>query len=125
MFPQCTPMDPFSFQAEFGNFIIHLKVIGKEPTSVANAANYSEERKTIFPLTNRFYRILMTAPITVAKDERTFSRLKLVKNYLRTTMTDDCLNSLMLISCEKDLTDAIDFNSVASCWAKLKKFNSP
>ena len=62
----------------------------------------------------------MTAPITVAKDERTFSRLKLVKNYLLATMTDDRLNSLMLMSCEKDLTDAIDFNSVANYWAKFK-----
>ena len=61
----------------------------------------------------------MTAPITVVKFERTFSRLKLVKNYLLATMTDDRLNSLMLMSCEKDLTDSINFNSVANYWANL------
>ena len=63
----------------------------------------------------------MTAPVTVAKDEPTFSRLKLVKTYLRTTMTDARLKSLMIMSCEKDLTDKINIEDVASCWAKLKE----
>ena len=120
MFPEKVPVDPQSLHAEFGDFISYGKIIGKELTSVADAARFSEERKRIFPLSNRCYRLLMTAPVTVAKDERTFSRLKLVKTYLRTTMTDDRLNSLMLMSCEKDLTDAINIDAVAACWAKLK-----
>ena len=39
---------------------------------------------------------------------------------MRPTLTDDCLNSSMPMSCEKDLTDAIDFTSIAGCWANLK-----
>ena len=54
----------------------------------------------------------MTAPVTVAKYERAFSRLKLVKTYLRTTMADDRLNSLMLMSCEKDLSDAVYIDAI-------------
>ena len=92
----------------------------QELTSVADEARFSEERKRIFSLSNRSYGLLMTAPVTVAKDERTFSRLKLMKTYLRTTMTDDRLNSLMLMSCEKDLTSAINIDADAACWAKLK-----
>ena len=34
--------------------------------------------------------------------------------------SDDRLNSLMLMSCEKDLADAINIHAVAACWAKLK-----
>ena len=119
MFPENVPLDP-SLHAEFWNFITNGKIIGKELTSVADAARYSEETKRIFPLSDRCYRLLMTAPVTVAKDERTFGRLKLVKTYLRTTMTDDRLNSLMLMSCEKDLTDATNIDVVAACWAKPK-----
>ena len=39
---------------------------------------------------------------------------------MRTTLTNDRLNSLTLMSCEKDLTDAIDFTSIAGCWATLE-----
>ena len=44
------------------------------------------ERKSIVPLANRSYQLLLTIPITVAKDERTFSRLKIAKTPFRTTM---------------------------------------
>ena len=44
------------------------------------------ERKSIVPLANRSYQLLLTIPITVTKDERTFSRLKIAKTPFRTTM---------------------------------------
>ncbi len=73
-----------------------------------------------FPLTNKAFRLLMTAPVTVAKDRRTFSRLKLIKTYLRTSMTDHRLESLILMSCEKHLTDTIHLDSIVEKWAALK-----
>ena len=89
MFPQNVTVDPQALHAEAGNFINHVKVIDKEPISVADAAKFSVERIEFFSLTNRCYRLLMTAPVTVAKYERAFSQLTLVKTYLRTTMADD------------------------------------
>ena len=62
----------------------------------------------------------MTAPVTVAKDELTFSRLKLIKTCLRTTMTEQRLESLMLISCEKDISNTIDIDAIAAKWVELK-----
>ncbi len=87
---------------------------------MAEAASFAEERKNIFPLTNKAYRLLLTAPVTVAKDERTFSRLKLIKTHLRTTMSDERLGALIVMSCEKDLTDNVNLENVASQWTELK-----
>ena len=88
--------------------------------SLAEVAIFSEEMKGTFPLTNRAYRLLLTAPVTVAKDERIFSRLKLIKTHLRTTMTEKRLEALMMLSCEKDLTDNANLDKIAENWAVLK-----
>lgn len=49
------------------------------------------------------YRILLTIHVTVASAERTFSKLKLIKNYLRSTMSQERLNGLTILSIENEL----------------------
>jgi len=39
-------------------------------------------------------------PVTVATAERSFSKLKLIKTYLRNTMQDDMLSGLAVLSIE-------------------------
>lgn len=50
--------------------------------------------------------------VTVASAERRFSKLKLLKNYLRSTMTQDKLNGLTILCIEKKLLDEIDLNNI-------------
>ena len=71
-------------------------------------------------LQNNAYRQLLTAPVTDAKDERSFSRLKLIKTYLRTTMNNNRLEALLLLSYGKDLTDSVNISKVAKLWVQLK-----
>jgi hypothetical protein len=54
------------------------------------------------------YRILLTVPVTVASAERSFSKLKLLKNYLRSTMLQQRLNGLAMCSIEKDILNNIN-----------------
>jgi hypothetical protein len=59
--------------------------------------------------------------VTVAKDERTFSKLKLVKTLCRSTMKDERLEELLIMACEKDITDEISVVKMATAWAALKR----
>ena len=38
---------------------------------MCGAAKVAEEMKSVFSLINKAFRLLLTAPVTVAKDERT------------------------------------------------------
>jgi len=54
-------------------------------------------------------RILLTIPATVASAERSFGKLKLVKNYLRSTMSQDRLVDLARLSIESKIARKISF----------------
>jgi hypothetical protein len=70
-----------------------------------------------YPNVSIAYRILLTIPITVASVERSFSKLKLLKNYLRSTMTQERLNGLATCSIEKDVLTNVDLNIVFNDFA--------
>jgi hypothetical protein len=56
-----------------------------------------------FPNALIAYRILLTIPVTIASAERSFSKLKLLKSYLSSTMTQERLNGLATIAIENDV----------------------
>jgi hypothetical protein len=58
------------------------------------------------------YRILLTIPVTVASAERSFSKLKLLKSYLRSTMTQERLNGLATIAIENDVLEKINYEDI-------------
>uniref|UniRef100_A0A3B1J2K6 DUF4371 domain-containing protein n=1 Tax=Astyanax mexicanus TaxID=7994 RepID=A0A3B1J2K6_ASTMX len=43
-------------------------------------------------------KLFLTIPVTVASAERSFSKLKMIKNYLRSTMSQDRLSGLAMLS---------------------------
>jgi hypothetical protein len=65
-----------------------------------------------FPNATIAYRVLLTIPVTVASAERSFSKLKLLKSYLRSTMTQERLNSLATIAIESEMLEKIDYEYI-------------
>ena len=74
-------------------------------------------QQSAFPELYIVYKILVTLPIGSTKCERAFSKLKFVKNNLRSTMGQKRLNSLMLINVERDLTKVLDDEQVINSFA--------
>ncbi|XP_022893928.1 zinc finger MYM-type protein 1-like [Olea europaea var. sylvestris] len=58
------------------------------------------------------YRVSLTIPVTVASAERSFSKLKLIKSYIRSSMSQERLNVLAMISIEKNMLDKLDVSSL-------------
>ncbi len=54
----------------------------------------------------------MTIPVTVAAAERSFSKLKLIKTYLRSTMAQEHPSGLAVISINNDVSQNLSFNAV-------------
>ena len=52
--------------------------------------------------------------------ERSFSKLKLIKSYLRSTMCQDRLHSLALLSIECELVRGINFKDIIEQFASAK-----
>jgi hypothetical protein len=58
------------------------------------------------------FRILLTIPVTVASTEPSFSKLKLLKSYLRSTMTQERLNGLATIAIENNVLEKIKYEDI-------------
>ena len=93
LFPLSQSPDPLAIGAE-------LQVLAEIlPSNIDKDYNkvveVSEGNKLSLPLANSIIRLMLTAPVTVASNERSFSQLKFVKNELRTSVSDAKLTGLM------------------------------
>jgi hypothetical protein len=70
------------------------------------------EKRPYLVVANIAYRILLTIPVTVASVERSFSKLKLLKSYMRSTMTQERLSRLATIALESDIFEKINYNDM-------------
>ena len=65
-------------------------------------------------------RIFLTVCVSVASCERSFSKLKLIKTYLRSTMGQNRLSNLAILSIEREKASAINFESTLKSFASVK-----
>ncbi|CAA7027641.1 unnamed protein product [Microthlaspi erraticum] len=94
--------------------------IPKEITRATEMLEFLKRMNGCYPNTWIAYRILLTIPISVACAERSFSKLKLIKNYLRSTMSQERLNGLSMISIEQDLAEKLDYSKLTDDFASKK-----
>lgn len=66
-------------------------------------------------------QLYLTLPVTTATAERSFSKLKLIKSYLRSTMTQMRLSDLAILSIEHEETQKINISEVVEQFLTLKK----
>ena len=72
---------------------------------------------TLYSNASIAYRILLTIPVTIASVKRSFSKLKLLKSYLRSTISQERLNELVILSIEQNLLENIEYKNLISNFA--------
>ncbi|XP_042387620.1 uncharacterized protein LOC121979698 [Zingiber officinale] len=96
--------DGFATNVELNDLFTELKILQLTlPYEIMSAVNIINFVKNIdcYPNVAIAHRILLTMYVTVGSAERSFSKLKLLKTYMRSTMSQERLNGLTILSIEK------------------------
>ena len=84
---------------------------------------YSNNLVSFFPNLGISLRIFLTIPVSVASGERSFSKLKIIKTYLRSTISQERLTNLGIISIENEICENLDHNQLIDEYASTKARN--
>ena len=103
----------------YSELIVLKEVVQIDENTPINVLNYLK-RLDSFPNAYIAYRILLTIPVTVASAERSFSKLKLIKSYLRSTMSQERLSGLAILSIEKEMSEELKYKNLISNFASQK-----
>ena len=78
--------------------------------------------RDVFPTLCIAYRLLITSGFSIARCERSFSKLKLIKTCIRSSMLEERLTSLALISIEKEFLSADVKNEVVQIFSDRRAY---
>lgn len=82
---------------------------------------YSTIMILVFTYITPLLPIFSPLPVTSATAKRSFSTLQRLKDWLRTTMKEEHLVSLALMSVQHELTDGLRAEKIVDNFAKKKK----
>ncbi len=102
------------------NFELSTSAIKKHDKYRSPDIPAQEKLTEIYPNMGIALRISATLPVTVAAAERSFSKLKLIKNYLRSTMVQERLGGLSVISINHVVSQLLSYNDIRDDFAARK-----
>ena len=73
--------------------------------------------KEAFPTLVKLLKIVLTIAVSTAQCEQSFSALKCIKTFLRSTMSEQHLTDLALLSIEKQLSQTLPLDDVIDRFA--------
>lgn len=113
-----------NLRAQLKTFGLHFKQNFKHPIGGNGSLtifdvkdhflSFSSGQMLLLSEVKRLLQLVLVMPATNASSERSFSALRRIKTYLRTTMGQDRLKNLMLLHVHKERTDALDLRYVVN-----------
>ena len=86
-------------------------------SGIVELAVFLEPHKDVFHELFRLCKIAIALPVSSAACERSFSALKLIQTHLRTTMADDRLSNLGVLSIEARRAKSLDMDKFIKLFA--------
>ena len=77
--------------------------------------------KDAFPELVKLVRIAMTIAVNTAHCERSFSALKRIKTYLRSTMCEQRLTDLAILSIEREISGTLSLDEAVDRFAGMEQ----
>ena len=65
-------------------------------------------------------KLYLTIGVSIASKERSFSNLKMIKSYLRSSMNADRLSALSILSLERDYVQKLNFEDIIANFTSAK-----
>ena len=78
------------------------------------------KRLNSFPNTCIAYRFLLTILVTVVVAKKSFSKLKLIKYYLRSIMSQERISRLAILSIENEMLEELEYKNLISQFTSQK-----
>ncbi|GFS36762.1 integrase catalytic domain-containing protein [Nephila pilipes] len=113
-------IESFIFDNELDQFLLFLKENKDTMNTPVEIYRVAKEMVSTFPNVEILLKIFLTILISNASGERSFSVLKRVKNYLRSSMGEDKLNSMAILYIEQDVLVQIDTQKLIDEFAQEK-----
>lgn len=73
-----------------------------------------------FPVVCSALMLLLSIPTSTASAERSYSIFKLIRTYLRSSMGQDSLCNLVILSIENSIARSLNFDEVIDTFAEQK-----
>ena len=89
--------------------------------SLTSFYNYLRSSRPAFAQITLLTKISLTIAVTSVSCERSFSSLKIIKNRLRSTMTEDRLSDLAVLAIEREIAKHLDLDEIVDKFAATDK----
>jgi hypothetical protein len=78
------------------------------------------ERVSHYPVLYRLIVLVLTLPVSTATGERAFSKMNLIKDFLRSSMGQDFLRALMMLGIEKSMAKQVSEDDVIERYLAMR-----
>ena len=104
---------PFALKVFYANSTVPIKKVTSVDT-ICDVMNRNASVKKFCPTVHIALQYYCCVPLTSATAERSFSSMRRVKNYLRSTSGSDHLNNAMFASIHPKLLDQVDLKKITN-----------